>query len=131
MTPEQKREAIDCQQRMRNVANAGVILFEYAKADLSAESFTTLDRLAQVAKSCPQVGLDVEGHTDSVGGRTANRSLSLRRANAVIDYLVSAGVPRPRLRPVGYGEDKPVAPNNSSSNRAKNRRIEFSVSRSG
>lgn len=131
LTPEQKRVAYNCQQRMRDVAKQGIILFEYAEATLSQKSHATLDRLAEVAKSCPDVDLDVEGHTDSIGQRPDNRSLSLQRANAVIDYLIKAGVSRSRLHPVGYGEDKPVAPNNSSSNRAKNRRIEFSVSRNG
>ena len=64
---------------------------------------------------------------DSIGQRPDNRELSLRRAAAVIDYLVGAGVPREKLDAVGFGEEKPLAPNDSESNRAKNRRIEFSV----
>ncbi|MEQ8825192.1 MAG: OmpA family protein [Filomicrobium sp.] len=116
-----------CQKRLRRAAAEGVILFEYAKYDLTPSSYATLNRLASIANGCEQVRLIVEGHTDSIGQRADNNELSLRRAAAVIDYLVSAGVPRRKLDAIGYGEEKPLAPNNSSSNRAKNRRIEFTV----
>ncbi len=120
-------EALACQQRMSRIAREGRILFETAKSDVSRASFETLDKLAKAARDCPGVVLNVEGHTDSVGGRRDNQELSLQRSQAVIDYLTNAGVPRSRLRAVGHGEDRPLKPNNNSANRASNRRIEFSV----
>ncbi|MBU1212639.1 MAG: OmpA family protein [Alphaproteobacteria bacterium] len=133
-TPERRpvpAAAVNCQKRLSDALSTGLILFDYASAELSSVSRPTLDELAKIANNCPDVNLAVEGHTDSVGQRPANHQLSLRRSEAVIDYLVSAGVPRSRLRPVGYGEEHPVEPNNSSSNRARNRRIEFSIDPEG
>jgi len=123
--------AFDCQKRISEAAKAGVILFDYASSELSADSRPTLDELARIAGSCPDVAIAVEGHTDSVGQRTDNRKLSLRRAESVIEYLVRAGVSRSRLRAVGYGEAHPLVPNSSSANRARNRRIEFSIDVNG
>ena len=116
-----------CQQKLSEAAKSGVIHFEYGKDNLTPSSFPTLDRLASIANRCNDIRLIVEGHTDSIGQRADNEDLSLRRAASVINYLVSAGVPRDKLDAVGFGEEKPVAPNNSDENRAKNRRIEFTV----
>ncbi len=124
-------EAFNCQKRLSEAVKSGVILFDYASSELSANSRPTLDKLAKIAKSCPEVDLAVEGHTDSIGQRSDNRQLSLHRSEAVIKYLVGVGIARSRLRPVGYGEDHPVAPNNTASNRARNRRIEFSIDING
>jgi outer membrane protein OmpA-like peptidoglycan-associated protein len=69
----------------------------------------------------------IEGHTDNVGSRAYNTDLSKRRAKAVETYLVSKGIAAKRLRSDGFGFDKPVAPNDTPLNRAKNRRTEFKV----
>ena len=119
--------AMACQARLAQAANEGIIHFEYAKADLSRLSHRTLDLIADIANSCPDFSIDVEGHTDSIGAPADNKILSLRRSEAVIRYLTEAGIPSNRLRAVGHGEGQPVLPNSSSSNRAKNRRIEFTV----
>jgi OOP family OmpA-OmpF porin len=119
--------AMACQARLTQAANEGIIHFEYAKADLSRLSHRTLDLIAGIAKSCPDFSIDVEGHTDSIGAPADNKILSMRRSEAVIRYLTEAGIPSNRLRAVGHGEEQPVLPNSSSSNRAKNRRIEFTV----
>ncbi len=116
-----------CQQKLSEAAKSGVIHFEYGKDNLTPSSYPTLDRLASIANRCNDIRLIVQGHTDSIGQRADNEDLSLRRAASVINYLVSAGVPRDKLDAVGFGEEKPVAPNNSDENRAKNRRIEFTV----
>jgi OmpA-OmpF porin, OOP family len=120
-------QAIACQDRLSRAARQGIIHFEYAKADLSSRSYQTLDQIADIARSCPNVKLNVEGHTDSVGARSDNRALSMRRSQTVVRYLTEAGIPSDRLKAVGYGEERPVVPNSSSSNRAKNRRIEFTL----
>lgn len=122
-----KAEADKCQTAMRTVASAGVIQFERASAALSRISHQTLDKLAVAANVCPTLKIDIEGYTDAEGTPERNQGLSERRAQSVLDYLVSAGVAAGRLHAIGYGEQRPVAPNDTPENRARNRRIEFSV----
>ena len=71
--------------------------------------------------------LRVEGHTDSLGADAANEDLSLQRANAVLEFLVSQGVPRTMLEAVGYGATRPITSDTSELDRAQNRRVEFSI----
>ena len=73
------------------------------------------------------VDIDVAGHTESVGAAESNLELSRRRAEAVVAFLKDAGVDVGRISSVGYGETKPIAPNDTADGRARNRRIEFSV----
>ena len=69
----------------------------------------------------------IEGHTDAEGSAEYNQRLSVRRARAVVAYLVKAGADRKQLEAVGYGPSRPAAPNDTEENMARNRRIEFSV----
>jgi OOP family OmpA-OmpF porin len=123
----QMAEVNRCQELLSTAAKAGVIKFKRASADLERKSFRTLDKLAQIAVTCPDVRIEIEGHTDAEGTPERNKRLSERRARSVVDYLTKAGVPVDRLTSVGYGETRPVAPNDTIENRAKNRRIEFAV----
>jgi outer membrane protein OmpA-like peptidoglycan-associated protein len=116
-----------CEDNLRTVAREGVIRFDRADATLASDSFPTLDRLAEVARACPKVRIEIQGHTDSEGTPERNQKLSDRRAQAVVDYLVEKGVDAAKLNAVGFGETLPVAPNDSAENRARNRRIEFTV----
>jgi outer membrane protein OmpA-like peptidoglycan-associated protein len=68
--------------------------------------------------------LEISGHTDDAGKKAANKKLSQERADAVRDYLVSKGIEADRIKAVGYGDEKPIAPNDTSEGRQKNRRIE-------
>jgi len=101
------------------------INFETGKATIKSNSFKVLDSAVAVLKQFEDVKLEVQGHTDDVGDDAKNLKLSQDRAQAVVDYLVSKGVAAERLVAKGYGETKPVAPNDSSANRAQNRRVEF------
>jgi len=104
----------------------GTLLFDTAKASIQPESFKLLDNVVELLKRYPEVGpVSVEGHTDNVGSRAYNLDLSKRRAQAVVDYLISKGIDAGRLESEGFGFDKPVAPNDSPLGRAKNRRTEF------
>jgi len=103
------------------------ILFQSAKAGILSDSFGLLDDVAAQIISCPAVRFEVAGHTDSDGSEGFNQRLSEARAKSVVAYLVNAGVSEDRLNAVGYGETNPVAVNNSRENKAKNRRIEFSL----
>jgi outer membrane protein OmpA-like peptidoglycan-associated protein/osmotically-inducible protein OsmY len=127
-SPSQARvEADTCQALLTKVRNEGVINFKRASADLDNRSNSTLDRIAGVMATCRSAAIEVQGHTDAEGTPERNANLSNRRALSVLDYLIKAGVDSSRLTAVGYGETRPVAPNDTNENRAKNRRIEFEV----
>jgi OOP family OmpA-OmpF porin len=102
------------------------IYFDVDKTDLRPESKGTLEEVAKLLKADPSLRLEVAGHTDNTGARAHNSQLSAGRAAAVVDALVAIyGVDRARLRANGYGDGKPVAPNDTDQNRAKNRRVEL------
>jgi outer membrane protein OmpA-like peptidoglycan-associated protein len=116
-----------CQADLRRVARAGQIQFERASADINARSHGTLDELARVVRACPAAVVEIEGHTDAEGAPDRNQRLSERRAGSVREYLIQAGADPQRLIAVGYGQEKPIAPNDTAESRARNRRIEFTV----
>ncbi|NOU07313.1 MAG: OmpA family protein [Hyphomicrobiaceae bacterium] len=116
-----------CEDSLRSAAREGTIRFERASATLARDSTLTLEKLGQAAKACPKVRIEIEGHTDNEGTPERNERLSDRRAQAVVDFLARAGVEPQKLFAVGYGETRPLVPNDSAVNRAKNRRIEFTV----
>ncbi|PKN72517.1 MAG: hypothetical protein CVU50_06565 [Candidatus Cloacimonetes bacterium HGW-Cloacimonetes-3] len=103
------------------------IMFESAKATIRPESKTILTKVYESLQANPDVTVIIAGHTDSVGGEDSNRSLSLRRAQAVKDWLVDKGVDSARIKVIGKGEAEPIASNDTSDGRAKNRRIEFEI----
>ena len=116
-----------CQQLFSELLGKARIRFESGRATIDQDSRGLLDRLIQTALRCPTANIEVAGHTDSDGDNAANMSLSEKRAQAVADYLVLAGLPNARLKAVGYGSTQPLAPNDSEDNKAKNRRIDFVV----
>jgi outer membrane protein OmpA-like peptidoglycan-associated protein len=116
-----------CEDSLMRVARAGLIAFGQASADLDRASFPTLDKLAEAAKICPDMKIEVDGHASAEGSAELNQQLSARRAQSVVAYLVNAGVESTQLHAVGYGATRPIAPNDTSENMAKNRRIEFTV----
>ena len=120
-------EAEACQKALRTASSEGVIQFARASAELDRRSLPTLRRLAQTAQACPDVTIEIEGHTDAEGIDERNQPLSERRAQAVADYLAQRGVPAERMKAIGYGASRPVAPNDTREGMARNRRIEFTV----
>ena len=116
-----------CQATLTEVIQSGHILFESASAELDNASATTLAKVAAAIKSCPDVIVQIEGHTDDEGTQRNNQTLSLQRARSVLDYLVKAGVNAEQLEPIGFGKTRPMVANKSDEARAKNRRIEFVV----
>lgn len=103
------------------------IEFNGAKATISGESLGALDRIAAVLERCPDVDFEVGAHSDADGSTSKNRDLTQTRAEAVVDYLVDAGVRRERLTPVGYGEANPIGDNATAEGKAANRRVEFTL----
>jgi outer membrane protein OmpA-like peptidoglycan-associated protein len=86
-----------------------------------------LDRIVAVAILCPEVIIQVEGHTDSTGPMAYNQRLSERRAESGATVLNTRGIWKEQLATIGYGETRPIASNRTAAGRAKNRRIEFKV----
>jgi outer membrane protein OmpA-like peptidoglycan-associated protein len=101
------------------------ILFDVGKADLKPKSKPELDKVVKLLKDNPSAEIELSGHTSSEGSAEANRSLSYRRVKACKDYIVSKGIDPGRITAVGYGPDRPVAPNDTEKNRQKNRRVEL------
>ncbi len=104
------------------------VLYEFGSAKIDKQSYPLLDEVAKVLAANPDVGpVLIEGHTDSVGPRLFNIDLSKRSAKAVEDYLVQHGIDAKRLRSDGFGFERPIAPNDTPMNRARNRRTEFKL----
>lgn len=103
------------------------IFFESKKAELSATSMNELDKVVQLMNDNPRLKIMIGGHTDNVGKKEDNLALSLNRATAVTQYLVSKGVSTARMQPKGYGDSKPIAPNNTDQGKSLNRRTELNV----
>ena len=103
------------------------LFFDFGKADLRQESFAELDRLAQFLVESPKITIELSGHSDNVGGDAANKVLSQERVNAVKLYLQGRSVADARMKAVGYGKTKPLAPNVSEEGRQRNRRVEFKI----
>jgi OOP family OmpA-OmpF porin len=103
--------------------------FETAKAKLTPNAKTILDGVAEQIAKRPELMLEISGHTDSVGKTAYNQNLSERRAQAVVDYLVSKGIDATHLTAVGYGKTQPIDTNDTDEGREKNRRVELRITR--
>lgn len=104
------------------------VQFEYNKAEILEVSHDLLNDVATVMKQHPEVKkIRIEGHASSEGDDDYNMDLSEKRAKAVMDFLVSAGVDPDRMESAGYGEERPIASNDTEEGREKNRRVEFNI----
>jgi outer membrane protein OmpA-like peptidoglycan-associated protein len=102
------------------------IQFEFNKAIIRPGiSFKILDEVVGVLNDNPKISLEVQGHTDNVGGDAYNMNLSQRRSEAVRAYMISRGVSATRLVSKGYGFHQPLVPNTTPANRELNRRVQF------
>ncbi len=122
-----KQLAIRCQEKFKDLLAKNKIHFETGGAVLADKSFTLLDQLVLVVMNCPNQIILIEGYTDSKGSEKRNKILSQKRAQAVADYLQEKGINKNKLKVKGYGEEKPIASNQTPEGRALNRRIEFIV----
>jgi outer membrane protein OmpA-like peptidoglycan-associated protein len=103
------------------------ILFAFSKSDLGDSAKKNLNNLATILKNNPNTNIEIQGHTDSRGTEEYNMGLSLRRANAVKDYLISQGIDPARMTVKGYGETAPAYSNDTPEGMAQNRRVEFLI----
>lgn len=99
--------------------------FDTDKASLRPDSTPVLEQVLAMLKHDPASQFEIGGHTDDVGSDAHNLTLSEQRAKAVVDWLIEHGIAASRLTAQGYGESKPLVPNTSDTNRAKNRRVEL------
>ena len=120
-------DATVCQQLFSDLLGRGNIRFLPGQAAIDPDSAGLLDRLIETALRCPSANIEIAGHTDADGEDGFNQALSEKRAQAVMDYLVKAGLPADRFTAVGYGSTQPIASNETDEGKAHNRRIEFVV----
>jgi len=118
--PEMTKEEV---KKITQIASK--IFFETNSDKLKVASLSQLDELVLILKKYEAARLVIEGHTDSQGKDDYNMTLSQKRTESVKNYLAQNGIFESRLTAVGYGETKPIADNNTSDGRAKNRRVEL------
>jgi OOP family OmpA-OmpF porin len=116
-----------CRDLLQAVLQVGAIQFEGDKAQVADDSYGTLDRVSATIARCPDAKVEVGAHSDSDGTAARNRDRTQARAEAIVDFLVGAGVQRERLTAVGHGESSPIADNSTAAGKAANRRIEFTI----
>jgi OOP family OmpA-OmpF porin len=119
-------EITEEEKQIIDLAAKGVY-FQINSAELKPESYEKLDRLLVVLNNHPEIKIIIEGHTDNTGDAALNKRLSQERVSSVKTYLVSKGIEKDRLTPIGYGEEKPMYDNNTEEGRQKNRRVYFQV----
>ncbi len=122
-----EREAIERMLLDRGVFRALTVQFEFDRSKLLDTAEPTLDALVEIMRRYPQMLIEIGGHTDDVGAESYNRQLSQTRAEAVRQDMIRRGVDPTRLTAVGYGEERPLLPNQNQTHRALNRRVEFRV----
>ncbi len=103
------------------------IQFEINKANLLTVSLPTLDSLFLQLQDNQKVTIEINGHTDNIGTKESNQTLSQKRAESVMEYLITKGINPSRLKSNGLGDRQPLLPNSTEENRAQNRRVEIKV----
>ncbi len=103
------------------------VFFPTNSFELQKESFAELDKLVSFMKKNPNVVIEISGHTDNVGDKKSNQTLSNNRAKSVMDYIKVKGIDTSRITSVGFGDTKPIADNGTEEGRASNRRTEFRI----
>jgi outer membrane protein OmpA-like peptidoglycan-associated protein len=110
------------------IVNVSDVLFDTASATLKPGAREKLARVAGILATHPDLKIEIEGHTDSVGSDDYNQRLSERRAESVRAYLVQQKIPPTTVDAVGFGKSRPVASNDTAAGRQQNRRVELVVS---
>lgn len=124
-TPTATGTSASVKEEARLVLNN--VFFEQGKPVLLPASFPELKRLAQTLKDNPTLRIRLEGHTDNQGEADKNQRLSEQRVAEIKKYLIRQQVAADRLETIGYGQTRPVAPNDVEQNRRRNRRVEFAI----
>ncbi len=124
----ERRASVQVTHKGVSIRLEGEVLFESGEATIQPRAGEILDRIAAIARTQPG-SVEIEGHTDDVPIANtrfpSNWELSGARAAAAARYLIERGVPAERIRAIGFADTRPVVPNDTPENRAKNRRVEF------
>jgi OOP family OmpA-OmpF porin len=123
--PGQPVTPLRCRDLLARALRVDRIEFDGGNREISPDSYGVLDRVAATIERCPEATIEVAAHTDSSGSTSHNLTLSQARADAILEYLVDAGVRRERITAIGHGEANPIADNATEEGKAANRRIEF------
>lgn len=110
------------------VSQMSDVLFDINKATLKTDAMIRLAKISGILLSYPDITLEIDGFTDSTGTAEWNQKLSEQRAMAVRDFLVSQGVPVENVTAQGFGQENPIAPNDTAAGRKANRRVELVLS---
>lgn len=118
-------------KKLKKVQNEkGPIKFKTGKAEIDPSCDKSMTAIAAIMADYPGFHVQVDGHTDNVGNQEANKKLSQDRSDAVVKYLVEKkGVDAKRLSGKGFGDSQPIADNKSKKGQAKNRRVDFTVTK--
>jgi outer membrane protein OmpA-like peptidoglycan-associated protein/tetratricopeptide (TPR) repeat protein len=104
------------------------IFFDVGKSEIKNESVSELEKIRELLANNPSLKVQINGHTDNTGNAASNKVLSLKRAQAVVDYLISKGVDAPRLSAKGFGSERPLVSNDDETEgREINRRTEIEI----
>jgi OOP family OmpA-OmpF porin len=120
-------DAGQCGAALSEILAKSPIVFASDDSTIASESRPLIDAIAATALRCQGAILEISAHTDNVGIAEVNLGRSKRRAQAVVERLVKAGVDPFRVTAVGYGGERPIVPNDNDENRARNRRVEILV----
>ena len=103
------------------------INFATGSSKLTPESSSELDLIVDIMNKNPTMTVEISGHTDNVGDAVKNKVLSEARAKTVADYVAKKKIDVKRMTALGFGDEKPLVPNDSEANKLKNRRTEFKI----
>lgn len=124
---EERVTNAECQSLFDQLSDSATVNFVSAQAIVLPESYELLDRFTVLASRCPNATFLVTGHTDNTGSADFNQNISRQRAQAVVNHIVNSGVSIDRFEVSGLGATQPAADNSSAEGRAKNRRVEFTI----
>ena len=119
----------ECEAQIGEVLKGGKINFEPGSATIDASALSIMDQIAEILKTCGDIPLEIQGHTDSQGRESMNLALSQSRAESVLNELRARRVLTGSFSARGYGEATPIADNKTEEGREANRRIEFRLIR--
>ncbi|NHZ70972.1 MAG: OmpA family protein, partial [Proteobacteria bacterium] len=120
-------EVEELQVNLDELIEGKVVEFEVKSFDLTETGKALLDEISEALALVEEIRVEIAGHTDSRGDDVANQLLSEQRASAVFTYLVAEGADPERFDVIGFGETQPIADNDTSTGRARNRRIQFTA----
>jgi outer membrane protein OmpA-like peptidoglycan-associated protein len=113
--------------KVNDIVKLDKIYFDQSSFILRSDSYPQLEELYKALETNPKLRIEISGHTDNVGNAKLNQLLSENRARVIHNYLVGKGIDSKRLKFAGYGQTKPVSPNDTEENKSKNRRVECLV----